>query len=99
VKQFRNKVAARKATVGLVREINAQDLRVKSTTMALSQLAQHYRQRELRPENQEKNHSTKAGYDCYLKKWIVPRWGEAEHTGQRSGGMAQVPGTRASDKR
>jgi hypothetical protein len=72
VKQFRNKVAARKATVGLVREINAQDLRVKSTTMALSQLAQHYRQRELRPENQEKNYSTKADYDCYLKKWIVP---------------------------
>src|ERR1700733_9762789 len=67
---------ARKATVGLVREINSQDFRVKSTTMTLSQLAQHYRQRELRPENQEKNYSTKAGYDCYLKKWIVLRWGE-----------------------
>jgi hypothetical protein len=24
----------------------------------------------------EKNYSTKAGCDCYLKKWIVPRWGE-----------------------
>jgi hypothetical protein len=86
VKQFRNKVAARKATVGLVRKINSQDLRVKSTTMTLSQFAQHYRQRELRPDNQEKNYSTKAGYNCYLKKWIVPRWGE--HT---------LPSIRASE--
>jgi len=86
VKQFRNKVAARNATVGLVREINFQDFRVKSTTMTLAQLAQHYRQRELRPENKDKNYSTKAGYNCYLKKWIVPRWGE--HT---------LPSIRASE--
>lgn len=76
VKQFKNKIAARKATTGLVREINAHDLRVKFTTMTLAQLAQHYQQRELRPSNQDKNYSTKAGYACYLRKWIVPRWGE-----------------------
>ena len=58
VKQFRNKVAARNATVGLVREINFQDFRVRSTTMTLAQLAQHYRQRELRPENKDKNDVT-----------------------------------------
>jgi len=86
VKQFRNKVAARQATAGLVREINSQDLRVKFTTMTLAQLAEHYRQRELRANNQEKNYSTNAGYNCYLKKWIVPRWGE--HT---------LPNIRASD--
>jgi integrase len=76
VKQFKNKVAARKATTGLVREINCQDLRVKFTTMTFGQLAEHYRQRELRPNNHDKNYSTKAGYDCYLRKWIVPRWGQ-----------------------
>lgn len=76
VKQFKNKAATRKATAGLVREINSQDLRVKFTTMTLAQLAEHYRQRELRPSNLDKNYSTKAAYDCYLRKWIVPRWGE-----------------------
>ncbi len=76
VKQFKNKIAARKATIGLVREINCQDLRVKFTTMTFGQLAEHYRQRELRPNNHDKNYSTKAGYDCYLSKWIDPRWGD-----------------------
>src|ERR1700730_16450907 len=78
VKQFKNKVAARKATTGLVREINCQDLRVKFTTMTFGQLAEHYRQRELRPNNHDKNYSTKAGYDCYLRKWIVPLLGPTQ---------------------
>ena len=86
VKQFKNKVAARRATAGLVREINSQDFRVKFTAMTLAQLVEHYRLREIRPENQEKNYSTKAAYDCYLRKWILPRWGE--HT---------LPSVRASE--
>jgi integrase len=87
VKQFKNKIAARKATTGLVREINAHDLRVKFTTMTLAQLAQHYQQRELRPSNQDKNYSTKAGYDCYLRKWIVPRAGA--NTACRGSGLVK----------
>jgi hypothetical protein len=42
----------------------------------LSQLAEHYRQRELLPDNTWKTYSTKAGYENYLKRWIVPKWGE-----------------------
>ena len=76
LQQFKNKRAARRATAGLVREINSHDFRVKLTTMTVAQLVDHYQLRELRPENPEKNFSTKAAYNCYLRKWVLPRWGE-----------------------
>jgi integrase len=36
---------------------------------------------ELRPENTWKTYSTRRGYEGYLRRWIVPRWGA--HTGSR----------------
>jgi hypothetical protein len=41
----------------------------------LSELVDHYRQRELKPDILWKTHSTKVTYDGYLNKWIMPRWG------------------------
>jgi len=48
---------------------------VKVRPITLSELVDHYRQRELKPDTLWKTHSTKVTYDGYLNKWIVPRWG------------------------
>lgn len=45
--QLRDISSARQITAGLVREINASDIRLAGTSMTLAQLADHFRQREL----------------------------------------------------
>jgi integrase len=67
--------AARHAVAALNVEINAQDPRVKTRLTTVSELVDHYRQRELEPDKLWKSHSTKVTYKGYLNKWIVPRWG------------------------
>jgi len=42
--------------------------------MTVAELVEHYRQRELTSDNTWKSYSTKRGYECYLKNWIVPHW-------------------------
>ena len=51
------------------------NIRGKGKPLTLSQLADHYSQRELSPSCRWKTHSTKLGYRGYLRKWIIPRWG------------------------
>jgi len=75
VEELPTRAAAFQATVGLRRETNPEDPRVCNTPMTMAELVAHYRQRELRPENTWKTFSTRRGYDGYLKKWILPRWG------------------------
>jgi integrase len=62
--------------VGLRREINSQDIRIKTTLMTVAELADHFRQRELPDRNARTTYSTKRAYEGYLRKWIVPRWGQ-----------------------
>ena len=73
--QFRDKDAAVRATSALRRDINMANVRSKGKPLTLSQLADHYCQRELSPSCRWKTHSTKLGYRGYLRKWIIPRWG------------------------
>jgi integrase len=75
VDQLPDKRAASQATMGLRREINSHDIRIKTTWMTVSELADHFRQRELLNGNTRITYSTKKAYEGYLKKWIVPRWG------------------------
>ena len=74
--QLRDISSARQATAGLVREINATDIRMAGLSMTLAQLADHFHQRELGHSNERISHSTKKAYQGYLDKWIVPRWGD-----------------------
>jgi integrase len=47
----------------------------KPNTMA--DLVGHYRLKELSGEvRSRKAFSTRSGYECYLKNWILPRWGD-----------------------
>jgi len=47
----------------------------KGYVTTVSDLAEHYRQRELRPDTVWKTYSTKVTYEGYLNKWILSRWG------------------------
>jgi integrase len=75
VNQFVDKSAVFRATGALRRDINMANVRCKGKPVTLSQLADHYGQRELASSNRWKTHSTKMGYRGYLRKWIIPRWG------------------------
>ncbi len=48
--------------------------RLKGKPLTISELAEHYRQRELKPDTVWKTYSTKLTYEGYLSKWILPRW-------------------------
>ncbi|GAC1432941.1 MAG: hypothetical protein NVS1B11_00130 [Terriglobales bacterium] len=74
--QFATETEARAALAGSVLEINVGDPRLQTHALTIFQLAEHYRRRELSPDNTWKTYSTKKGYDNYLKRWIVPKWGE-----------------------
>jgi len=85
VHQFRDKTAVIRATSALRRDINMANVRSKGRPVSLSQLADHYCQRELASSNRWKTHSTKMGYRGYLRKWIIPRWGRYTLGGIRAG--------------
>ncbi len=85
VLQFRDKDAAVRAISALRRDINMANPRGKGKPLTLSQLADHYSQRELSPNCRWKTHSTKLGYRGYLRKWIIPRWGDHRLTHIRAG--------------
>ena len=74
--QFATETEARAAVASIVLEINVDDPRLQTPALTISQLAEHYRRRELSPDNTWKTYSTKKGYDNYLRRWIVPKWGE-----------------------
>ena len=72
---LKNLASARNVVVGLKREININDVRIRKESITLYDLSSHYQQRELLARNLRISHSTKRIYAGYLKKWIEPRWG------------------------
>ena len=76
VERLVDEESARQMVSALCIDINAGDARVKTNITTVSQLAEHYRQRELKPDTVWKTYSTKVTYEGYLNKWILPRWGE-----------------------
>ena len=68
--------SASKMVVGLRREINLNDIRMKRESITLADLSRHFQQRELLRGNSRIAYSTKKADEGYLKRWIEPRWGE-----------------------
>jgi len=67
---------ALKAARALRIDANQQTPQVDSGPSTISELIAHYRLKELAVESRgRKAFSTRAGYECYLEKWILPRWG------------------------
>src|SRR5689334_12505371 len=75
IDQLVDESAARERIAGLHLDINFWDARLKGKPLTISELVDHYRQRELKPDTVWKTYSTKVTYQGYLNKWILPRWG------------------------
>ena len=73
---LRSMASARKMVVGLMREINVNDIRLRKESITLADLSKHYQQRELAECNSRIAYSTKRAYAGYLEEWIEPRWGQ-----------------------
>ena len=76
VDQIPDLEAARKAACLVVPELNARRARSEPTSMTVAQLCSHFDQRELCLSNTWRSYSTKHIYKVYLRRWIIPRWGE-----------------------
>ena len=76
IEEIPDREAARKAACLLVPELNATRARSEPATMTVAQLCSHFDQRELCLANTWRSYSTKHIYKVYLRRWIVPRWGE-----------------------
>jgi integrase len=74
IEQLPNETAARHSVAALCLDINLGDARLKTRSTTISELADHYRQRELRSDTVWKTYSTKVTYKGYLTKWILPCW-------------------------
>ena len=72
--QFKDQSSALLAITALRREINLHSPKVNIRPLTVSELVDHYRQRELATDHTWKTHSTKVTYQGYLNKWILPRW-------------------------
>jgi hypothetical protein len=68
--------SALKAAQALRIDANQQTPQSEGGPGTIAELVAHYRLKELVGENQgRKAFSTRAAYECYLKAWILPRWG------------------------
>lgn len=63
VDRLADEVAARQAVSALCIDINAGDVRLKANIATVFDLAEHYRQRELKPDTVWKTYSTKVTYE------------------------------------
>jgi integrase len=68
--------SARKAVVGLRREINLNDVRIRKESITFADLSSHFQQLELVRGNTRIAYSTRKAYEGYLKRWIEPRWSD-----------------------
>ena len=75
-RQLADETTARQAIATLRLDLNHGEAWLKTRSTAVSELAAHYRERELEPDTIWKTHSTKVTYEGYLNKWILPRWGK-----------------------
>jgi integrase len=68
--------SALKAAHALRIDANQQTPQAEGGPGTIAELIAHYRLKELVGENQgRKAFSTRSAYECYLKGWILPRWG------------------------
>ena len=72
---FPTEAVALKAAQALRIDANQQTPQAEGGPSTIAELEAHYRLKELAGErNGRKAFSTRAGYECYLDNWILPRW-------------------------
>jgi len=71
-----NQASALKAAQALRIDANHEAPHTEGGPKTVAELISHYRLKELAGEQQgRKAFSTRAAYECYLKAWVLPRWG------------------------
>jgi integrase len=71
-----NQTSALKAAQALRIDANHEAPHTEGGPKTVAELIAHYRLKELAGDNQgRKAFSTRAAYECYLKAWVLPRWG------------------------
>src|SRR5215470_9704077 len=73
--QYPEADSARKAVTGVLREVSPNPLQRSCLPMTISELCDHFVQRELANDNTWRSYSTKKAYRVYLRRWIIPHWG------------------------
>ena len=76
VDEYLDSESARQAVSSLIERINAANRRIGLCTTTLAQLSDHFERIELSMSNTWRSYSTKQCYAGYLKRWIVPQWGQ-----------------------
>ncbi|MFL6389160.1 MAG: tyrosine-type recombinase/integrase [Terriglobales bacterium] len=88
LEEYPNESSAQIAVDALRITINEQTPRQQLKQISIATLVEHYREHELpdifyktpptddEPEEDRKAFSTQETYEGYLKKWILPRWGQ-----------------------
>jgi integrase len=72
-----NETSALRAAQALRIDANQQAPHAESGPRSVAELIAHYRLKELAGESKgRKAFSTRAAYECYLNRWILPRWGD-----------------------
>jgi integrase len=77
VLSYATEASALKAAQALRIDANQQTPQAEGGPRTIAELIAHYRLKELAGDDQgRKAFSTRAAYECYLKTWIIPRWGD-----------------------
>jgi len=77
VLSYTTEASALKAAQALRIDANQQTPQAEGGPSTIAELIAHYRLKELAGDDQgRKAFSTRAAYECYLKTWVIPRWGD-----------------------
>jgi hypothetical protein len=76
LERYPNEAAARYAVTVLLAEINSGKSRIRTRSITVAQLCDHFEQRELAKDNTWRSHATKKTYQAYLNRWVRPQWRE-----------------------
>jgi integrase len=78
IERYPSEGAARSAVSVLLAEINSDKARIPTHSITVSQLCDHFEQRELSKDNTWRSHATKKTYQAYLNRWVRPHWRQYE---------------------
>ena len=76
IDQIPNLETARRVAQLLVPALNTKKAKSQMALMTIVQLCGHFEQNELCAANTWRSYSTKHIYKVYLRRWIIPKWGE-----------------------
>ncbi len=75
IEQYPDANAARAAAGALLAQINASSDHNHACRITVTQICEHFEQKELRSADSFRSFATVKTYRGYIRKWVKPRWG------------------------